>query len=161
MERSTTAPARPLRSPLRGRTAAALPRQFVRFCCVGLSNTALSYLVYTALVLAGAPYRLAGAVGFAAGAANGYVLNRRWTFASPDSTVARARYLAVQAGGLGATTGLLWLLVSAGGVDSLAAYALAIPGVTVGMFLANRSWTFAHTAVAHRARGDQQRSATM
>jgi putative flippase GtrA len=102
----------------------------------------LSYLVYAALVVLGAPYWLAGAVGFAAGAVNGYVLNRRWTFASPDSAAARARYLVVQLGGLGATTGLLWLLVAAGGVDRLGAHAVTIPGVTVATFLANRGWTF-------------------
>jgi putative flippase GtrA len=120
-----------------------LVAQFARFLVVGVSNTALSLIVYTALLAFGTPYWLSGAAAFAAGALNGYVLNRRWTFASPDSPAARARYLAVQLGGLGATTGLLWLLVSAAAVDRLGAYLFTIPTVTVATFLANRSWTFA------------------
>ena len=98
-------PARPLRSPPRASA------QFGRFLAVGLSNTALSFVVYGALVEI-VPYWIAGALAFAAGAVNGYVLNRRWTFGgAPDSGGARARYLAVQLGGLVAVTVLLRLLV--------------------------------------------------
>lgn len=140
-----TAPAKPLRSP-----RPSLPLQFGRFLIVGAANTLLSFLVYTTLVFAGLPYWLAGAIGFCAGAVNGYVLNRRWTFAARDSHRARARYLAVQLAGLGATTGLLWLFVEAG-TDRIAAYALTVPLVTAAMFTANRAWTFA-------ARGGGRRS---
>ena len=129
-------PARPPRS---------LPRvsaQFGRFLAVGLSNTALSFVVYAALVEI-VPYWIAGALAFAAGAANGYVLNRRWTFGgAPDSGGARMRYLAVQLGGLAAFTALLRLLVSDAGIHRLWAYAVAVLPVTAGSFLANRGWTF-------------------
>ena len=97
---------------------------------------------YTALVVEGVPYWLAGALAFAAGAVNGYVLNRRWTFTALD-TARPARYLAVQLGGLAATTVLLPLLVSDAAVDRNLAYALTIPAVTLATFAANRSWTFA------------------
>ena len=116
--------------------------QLCRFAVVGVANTVLSYLLYTALVAARVPYPVAGAVGFSAGAVNGYMLNRRWTFASPDSRAARARYLVVQLGGLGATTALLWLVVTVG-TSRLAAYAMTIPIVTLASFTANRSWAFA------------------
>jgi putative flippase GtrA len=122
-----------------------LPRrvsaQFARFLTVGLSNTVLSYLVYVSLVTV-MPYWIAGALAFAAGAVNGYVLNRRWTFAATDSAGARARYVAVQLCGLGTTSGLLWLLVGREGIHRLWAYALTIPVVTVVTFAANRTWTF-------------------
>ena len=140
-----TAPAKPLSSP-----RPSLLLQLVRFLVVGAGNTVLSFLAYTALVLAGVPYWVAGPVGFAAGAVNGYVLNRRWTFAARDSYRARARYLAVQVGGLGATTGLLWLFVAAG-TDRIAAYALTVPLVTFAMFTANRAWTFAARADGRRS----------
>lgn len=128
-------PAKPTRSPRR------VSAQLGRFLTVGLSNTALSYLVYAALVQV-APYWIAGALAFAAGAVNGYVLNRRWTFSAVDSGGARVRYLAVQLAGLVAVTFLLRLLVSDAGVHRLWAYALAVPPVTAGSFLANRGWTF-------------------
>ena len=98
---------------------------------------------YTALVAVGAPYPLAGALGFAAGAVNGYVLNRRWTFTAIDTGRARARYLAVQVGGLAETTALLSLLVTVGALDRYLGYALTIPAVTLATFAANRSWTLA------------------
>ena len=128
-------PARLTRSPRR------VSAQFARFLTVGLSNTALSFVAYAALVDV-LPYWVAGALAFAAGAVNGYVLNRRWTFAATDSAGARARYLAVQLCGLGTTTGLLWLLVGGEGLHRLWAYALTIPVVTVATFAANRAWTF-------------------
>ena len=141
-----TAPARPLRSP-----RPELLLQFGRFLVVGAGNTLLSFVTYTALVLAGVPYWVAGPVGFAVGAVNGYVLNRRWTFAARDSNLARARYLAVQLAGLGATTGLLWLFVDEAGIDRIAAYVLTVPLVTVSMFTANRAWTFAARAGGPRS----------
>lgn len=116
--------------------------QLCRFAVVGVANTVLSYLLYTALVAARVPYPVAGAAGFSAGALNGYMLNRRWTFASPDSRRARGRYLVVQLGGLGATTALLWLIVTVG-TSRLAAYAVTMPVVTLATFSANRSWAFA------------------
>ena len=120
--------------------------QLCRFAVVGVANTVLSYLLYTALVAARVPYPVAGAAGFSAGAVNGYILNRRWTFASPDSRRARARYLVVQLSGLGATTALLWLVVTVG-TSRLAAYAVTIPIVTLATFSANRSWAFAGARV--------------
>ena len=130
-----TAPAKPLPSPPH------VSAQFARFLAVGVGNTALSFAVYAVLVEV-APYWIAGAVAFSAGAVNGYMFNRRWTFTSPDSTPARLRYLAVQLGGLGATTGLLRVFVSDAEVHRIVAYALTIPLVTVATFTANRIWTF-------------------
>jgi len=129
--------------------SARLAGQFAKFVAVGAGNTAISFLAYTGLVAVGVPYVAAGAAGFAAGAVNGYVLNRRWTFHGDDSTRARLRYLAVQAAGLGATSSLLALLVEAGGLDRLEAYAITVPLVTAAMFLANRSWTFGRGALPH------------
>jgi len=113
-------------------TAAELVDQLARFACVGLSNTFLSYVVYATLVALGSPYLAAGALAFAAGAVNGYRLNRRWTFRASDSLGPRVRYVAVQAAGLAATTGLLWLIV------------------TLATFAANKTWTFAGETAALR-----------
>jgi len=37
----------------------------------------------------------------------------------------------------------VWALVNEAAADRIAAYVVAIPPVTVAMFLANRLWTFA------------------
>jgi putative flippase GtrA len=134
-------PRRPLAKPGRaGRLG--LVTQFVKFIFVGASNTAISFVAYAGLIWFGLVYWLAGAIAFVLGAVNGYVLNRRWTFASSDTTEARLRYLVVQLAGLGATTLLLWLFVSSGALTRLEAYAAALPAVTLATFLANRGWVF-------------------
>ncbi len=55
--------------------------QFVKFGIVGVSNTLLAFAVYTVLLkVFGVWYVAASAIGFASGAVNGFLLNRRWTF---------------------------------------------------------------------------------
>ena len=128
-------------------TSTGVLAQLCRFAAVGVTNTVLGYAVYAALITAGAPYPVAGALGFAAGAVNGYILNRRWTFACSDSVRTRARYLSVALAGLGATTALLWLAVTVAAVGRLGGYAVTVPIVTLATFTANRSWTFADVRV--------------
>jgi putative flippase GtrA len=121
---------------------AALLLQLGKFVAVGISNTAVSLLTYAALLRVDVVYPVAGAIAFLAGAANGYVLNRRWTFAAADTWQARRRYVLVQLAGLGATTALLWMFVSPAGFGQITAYAMTIPVVTLATFTANRGWTF-------------------
>ena len=118
-------------------------RQFARFLLVGAGNTVLSFVVYRLLLVPGTPYALAAPLAFAAGAVNGYVFNRRWTFAARDSARARVLYLAVQGVGAGSTSLLVLFFVHAAGTGRIGAYLAAIPPVTVCMFAANRFWTFA------------------
>lgn len=138
-----TAPDRRRPSAKPGRAGRlGLLTQFSKFTFVGASNTAISFVAYVGLIWFGLAYWLAGAIAFVLGAVNGYMLNRRWTFASPDTTEARLRYLVVQLAGLGATTLLLWLFVSSGSLARIQAYAAVIPAVTLATFLANRGWVF-------------------
>jgi putative flippase GtrA len=118
-----------------------LIRQFGRFVVVGVSNTALSLVAYAALVGLGLNYLVAGGVAFALGAANGYLLNRRWTFGAGASS-APLKYLVVQSGGLGLTEVLLWLFTTAAGAGRIIAFIVTAPVVTIVTFAANRSWTF-------------------
>jgi putative flippase GtrA len=120
--------------------------QLVRFLVVGLSNTVLSFLVYRLLLAIGAWYVLAAPLAFAAGALNGYVLNRRWTFAAPDTTRARVSYVVVQAAGALSTSLLVLFFVRTLGTGRVWAYLAAIPPVTLCMFAANRLWTFGERA---------------
>lgn len=115
-------------------------RQLIRYGTVGLSNTVMSAVLYAALVAAGASAVEAASVAFAAGALNGFVWNRRWTFARAGRA-SLALYLLVQGSGLGATDLIVWLL--AGPAGRLRAYAVAVAVVTLATFAANRRWTFA------------------
>ena len=117
-------------------------RQFARFLVVGVSNTVVSFVAYRLLLAVGTPYALAAPLAFAVGALNGYVFNRRWTFAARDTTRARVLYVGFQALGALSTSLLVVLFVDGLGVGRVWAYLASIPPVTVGLFLANRVWTF-------------------
>ncbi len=86
---------------------------------------------------------LAAPLAFAAGAVNGYVFNRVWTFAARDSTRARVLYVVVQVVGAVSTSLLVLFFVRVAGTGKVWAYLTAIPPVTLCMFIANRLWTFA------------------
>jgi putative flippase GtrA len=112
----------------------------MRYLTVGCTNALVSLAVY-AVLLGLVPYLVAAAFGFAAGATNGYVLNRIWTFRAPDSYHSRLRYMLVMLAGLGTNSILVWALVGAG-TGRITAFVLTIPPVTLAMYAANHAWTF-------------------
>jgi putative flippase GtrA len=118
--------------------------QFVKFGLVGVSNTVLTFLVYTLLLKGfGVWYLAASAIGFAVGATNGFLLNRRWTFREHvGDNLTPVRWAIVQGCGLAINEGLLYLFVNDASLDKLIAQALATVVVTVSTFFANRAWTF-------------------
>ena len=120
--------------------------QFIKFGLVGVSNTLLTFLIYTLLLkVFGVWYIAASAIGFAVGAVNGFLLNRRWTFAGHvGDAFTPVRWGIVQGGGLGINLGLLYVLVHDARLDKLVAQALATIVVTVTTFVVNRAWTFRH-----------------
>jgi len=139
-------PERPLSSVAGagGRLASPVFVQFVKFGIVGVSNTALTFIVYIVLLkVFGVWYLAASAVGFIAGATNGFLLNRRWTFREHvgDSLTA-VRWAIVQGCGLAINEGLLFLFVGEAHLDKLLGQAFATAVVTVSTFFANRAWTF-------------------
>jgi putative flippase GtrA len=126
----------------------SLRGQVGRFLLVGVSNTLVSIVVYRLLLRLGVPYVAGAALAFAAGAANGYVLNRRWTFRAEDTWAARGSYVAVQALGFVASALLVWGLVELGGLGERSAQLVSIPLVTAVTFLLARQVVFRRRAAA-------------
>jgi len=125
--------------------------QFVKFGIVGVSNTLLTLVIYTVLLkVFGVWYLAASAIGFAVGATNGFLLNRRWTFRDHvGDALTPVRWAIVQGCGLGVNEGLLYLFVHDAKLDKLVAQLCATAVVTVSTFFVNRAWTFrVHTPVA-------------
>jgi putative flippase GtrA len=118
--------------------------QFVKFGVVGVSNTLLAFTIYTVLLKGfGVWYLAASAIGFVVGAVNGFLLNRRWTFAGHvGDALTPVRWGIVQGCGLGLNLGLLYLFVDDAGIEKLLSQAFATAIVTVITFLVNRAWTF-------------------
>jgi putative flippase GtrA len=123
---------------------APLVIQFVKFGIVGISNTLLTFVVYTVLLkVFGVWYLAASALGFGVGTVNSFVLNRRWTFRGHvGDALTPVRWTIVQISGLGVNEGLLYLFVHDARLDKLLAQAFATVVVTVSTFFANRAWTF-------------------
>ncbi|HEX5852186.1 MAG TPA: GtrA family protein [Solirubrobacteraceae bacterium] len=144
-QQSPTSLARP------SRTGRATLVQLVKFGLVGVSNTALTFAVFTLLLKGfGVWYLAASAIGFAVGATNGFLLNRRWTFSEHvGDSLTPVRWALVQGTGLGVNVALLYVLVDHVGLDELVGQAIATAVVTVSTFFVNRAWTFrAHAPVA-------------
>jgi putative flippase GtrA len=143
-----------------GRLASPVLVQFVKFGIVGVSNTLLTFAVYTLLLkVFGVWYLAASAIGFVVGTINSFLLNRRWTFRGHvGDALTPVRWGVVQCAGLGINEGLLYVFVHQAQVDKLLAQAFATAVVTVSTFFANREWTFRTRppAVALEADGREQ-----
>ena len=117
--------------------------QWSRFAAVGVSNTALSTVVFGLLVRAGLHYVPASAVAFSLGALNSYVLNRRFTFRSHAPRAPElGRFALVQLVGLAADLVLLSAAVGGLGLPRLAAQILVFPAASAMTFVLSRQWAF-------------------
>src|ERR1700732_408930 len=143
-EPSASDPRSPSLPALARRLGAPVLVQFVKFGIVGISNTLLTFAVYTLLLkVFGVWYIAPSAIGFAVGAVNGFLLNRRWTFRGHvGDALTPLRWTIVQGCGLGINLGLLYLFVHDAGIDKLLAQAFAPAVVTITTSTANRAWTF-------------------
>jgi putative flippase GtrA len=117
--------------------------RIARYALVGVSNTVLTFAAYTVLTGAGVAAPAASAIGFALGAANGYLLNGRWTFAgSARSAATVVRYVAVQA--LGAAASAAGVALARGdGVPRIPAELAILPAVTLLTYALARTVVFA------------------
>ncbi len=133
-----------LARPGRRRLSLPLIVQFVKFGIVGVSNTLIAFAVYALLLkVFGVWYVAASGIGFAVGAVNGFLLNRRWTFSGHvGDALTPVRWAVVQTCGLGLNLGLVYLFVHDAGMDKLIAQIPTTAIVTVLTFAANRAWTF-------------------
>ncbi len=118
--------------------------QFVKFGIVGVSNTLISFALYTLLVKAfGVWYVAASGIGFAVGAINGFLWNRAWTFRGHvGDALTPVRWFVVQSCGLLVNLGLVYMFVDGLGLGELTGQAATIAIVTVLTFFVNRAWTF-------------------
>jgi putative flippase GtrA len=116
--------------------------RIARFCVVGIANSAVTLAVFAALSAVGCPAPPASAIGFAAGAVNSFLLNRRWTFA--DLAVAHRafwRFAGIQ--GLGALLSAAGVAaVLALGASRTAAECVILPCVTVTLYCLSRLLVF-------------------
>jgi putative flippase GtrA len=85
--------------------------EFIRFCVVGLCNTAVNYSIYLYLLYHHVNYLLAGVVGYLVAATVGFLLNRRWTFRVKVPLTYLVVYLLINVISIGATVLIQWIVV--------------------------------------------------
>ena len=113
--------------------------RLARYAAVGVANTVVTLVAFALLTGAGLDTPAASAAAFAAGAANGYRLNRRWTFASDArGRMLLARYVAIQALGAAVSAGGAAALVGLLAVARLTAEAAILPAVTIMTYVLSR-----------------------
>ncbi len=120
----------------------SIAAQLARYGTVGVSNTLISAACYAAMLAFGASVVAAATVAFAVGSANGFLWNRRWTFAGSGGA-SPVRYVLVQACGLGVTDLLIALLDP--GLGHALAWVVTTGVVTLATFAANRRFAFPST----------------
>lgn len=121
--------------------------QFLRFALVGVTNTALTYVIFTTLVRVLGPWSgraaVAQAIGYAAGVVWSYWLNSRWTFRAIDHPRRRfTRFVLVQAVLMATSAALIGWFVDHRGLPATPVWFAVTVVVTGGNFLVTRVWVF-------------------
>lgn len=125
-------------------------RQFVKFGIVGVSSTAIDWIVYFLLTRSfGVFYLDAKVISFTISVINSYIWNRRWTFRSQDPAKLRqfSKFLVVAGVGLGLNTLIMYIVVSKLLLDDIIGLVAATAIVLIWNFLINKYWTFKEVAV--------------
>jgi putative flippase GtrA len=147
-------------------------RQFIKFCLVGATSTAIQLGIFRILVGLGEPawvhqialphwltptifyILVANCMAFCLAVTNGFIWNRIWTFKGQHSRDARTQYLLfvlVNIVGLIISSAILFVMVRLlhGGMGysrisaGMIGQLVALPAVAVWNFTANKYWTFA------------------
>lgn len=127
--------------------AAALV-QFIKFGVVGLSNTAVSYIVYYALVCAGAHYLAASVASFAVGVLNSFFWNNKYVFkrrGDEKRGVGGAlvkTYVSYALTGLVLQNVLLFVFVDALRISKYIAPVFCLAATVPLNFVLNKKWAF-------------------
>jgi len=123
--------------------------QFIKFGIVGLSNTALSYIIYAALVYLGLYYIIASVISFVLSVLNSFYWNNKYVFKSGNDQrkhrfwdVLIKTYVSYAFTGLILSNILLYVFVDALHISKYLAPLLGLV-ITVPLnFVLNKKWAF-------------------
>ena len=121
---------------------------FLRYCAVGLVNSAVGYAVILLGLRLGLGDYAANAIGYAVGLALSYILQRCWAFAvtTPPSWREGARFLAAASLAYAANLAVLHTARAMGHVGSPLAQAAAMIAYSLSFFALSRFVVFAGRA---------------
>lgn len=118
--------------------------QFLRFCAVGLTNTAVDFASFYLLTLGGIPYLMAQVLSYSAGVANSFFGNRKWTFKVKGraNVPEAARFIMVNGLSLLTSSALLFVLQNVYSSDLWLSKLAATGCGFIVNFMGSRLWVF-------------------
>lgn len=128
--------------------------RFLRFCTVGLGNTAIDIFGFFVLTISGVPYLAAQITAYSAGMVNSYICNRRWTFRMRTCRYGTEmlRFLAVNLVALGFSSLLLFVCYDVGQQALWISKLIATGGGVLLNYAGSHRWVFQRsgTRVIHQ-----------
>ena len=117
------------------------PVQFLSFCCVGVANTLVDFLVYFA-ASSFLPLSLSRVISWAVACTFSYAVNKRWVFRHKTGGATPAlRFVIVNVLGLLLGLVILEILTRHFGWGRLLAWLATIPGITLGNYFGYKLWS--------------------
>lgn len=128
--------------------------QFLRFCAVGLGNTAVDFSAFYLLMLGGLPYLVAQVLSYSAGVANSFILNRKWTFRMrrKANVMEVVKFVIVNGLSLLVASGLLFILRDTHHLDLWLSKLIATGGGLIVNFMGSRLWVFTESPRYRKAK---------
>lgn len=122
--------------------------QFIKFGVVGLSNTAVAYLVYAACICAGLNYIVANFLGFLISVYNAFYWSNKYVFPASQKEKRNEwgallkTYAAYSITGVFLNSALLYLLIECWQVNNYLAQAVCLLFTVPLNFVLNKFWSF-------------------
>ena len=118
------------------------PVQIIRYGSVGLLNTAITFVVIAVLTYTGQDPFVANAVGFGAGLANSFFMNRRFTFAARPRLYDVLPFIASFAIAYGCNIVVLYAAISLASIAEMVPQMIGMAAYNIVFFVLMKSWVF-------------------
>ena len=116
--------------------------QFLKFGIVGLSNSIITFVVYSILVFCGSNYIVANVIGYCAGVVNSYIWNSKFVFKRQQSKVLFTKFMLVNLITLSINTVLIFILIEKFEYGKYVSQLITISVSMIINFTLNKLWTF-------------------
>lgn len=117
-------------------------KRFLKFGIVGVSNTALSFLIYVLLVRISIHYMIASIIAYIAGIANSYILNTAFVFKEKKTMKNLFKFSSVYISALLINLSLLFVMVDILGVGPIIGQVIVTVLVMFYNYIMQKKWTF-------------------
>lgn len=116
-------------------------RKFLKFCAVGVGNTAISFCTFYILCeVLGVNYLISSFTGYVVGIINSFILNKKWTFQDSQKKVfyQLIKFITLNIGSLGINLLLMYICVDKLNVSKVLSQIIAIGFSTIVNYVGSR-----------------------